>query len=247
VAFEAEADDILRELAREPGIAGASVVTAASGSEAEAEADADDDPDARVRRVPLERGAELAVVLAADDGAVPDGATATAIERAARELKSCILLHGLTQVPEVRLPGRTRRSREALLAHMRELLGALAAMHGAAAAVVTRGKEVVAVGGELTEASRQRLAFVRKRIDAEAVRRRGKTSHAEIIADDLYARSFWFHAYLVVFFERGGWALDFVRHHVRAVARQLARVLPHLDDDPPAPAQIRPRPERPGR
>jgi hypothetical protein len=64
------------------------------------------------------------------------------------------------------------------------------------------------------------------------------------VGDDVYARSFWFDAYLVIYFRDAGWALDFVRHRARAVCRALALILPHLEIEPPTPANVRPLPPR---
>jgi hypothetical protein len=231
VAFESEVDDILRELLREPGTLTARLAAAGSTDDL-------DQPDDR--RLPLGSGAEL--VVAVGDGAPP--ALPEVIERAARDLRACIRRYGLASVPEVRLTGRAPRSRAALLRRTQELLAAFAAMHGANSALLLRGPELVASSGPVDIERRERLPFLRKRIDAEAARRRGRSSHAEVVGDDVYARSFWFDAYLVVFFGGPSWSLDFVRHRALAVARELALVLPHLEPDPPAPANIRPLPPR---
>lgn len=230
MAFESEVDDILRELLRAPGTLAARL--AAVGGDAEGDGE---------RRLPLGVGAEL-VVTVADE---PPAELAQTIEQAARELRSCIRRYGLEAIPEVRLSGRAPRSRAVLLRRVESLLAAFAAMHGAVAVALLRGTDVVAVGGALDGERADRLAFLRKRVDAVAERQRGKSSHGEVVGDDVYARSFWFDAYLVVFFSGSAgseWSVDFVRHRARAVARELAVVLPHLDDDPPAPASIRPVP-----
>jgi hypothetical protein len=244
VGFESEVDDILRELLRAPGALAARLAAAGSAEDA-------DGPEAR--RLALGAGAELVVTIGATTPAVggsgglreADGSRLDeAIERAARELAACIRRYGVTSVPDVRLLGRAPRTRAALLRRTEELLGAFAAMHNASCALVLRGPELVAASGPIDAAQRERLSFLRKRVDAAAARRRGKSSHAEIVGDDVYARSFWFDAYLILFFAGPGWSPDFVRHRARAVARELALVLPHLDDDPPAPANIRPLPPR---
>jgi hypothetical protein len=111
-------------------------------------------------------------------------------------------------------------------------------------ALVLRGPELVATSGVIDPALRDRLPFLRRRVDAEAGRRRGRSSHAEVVGDDVYVRSFWFDAYLIAFFTGPGWSIDFVRHRARAVARELATVLPHLSDDPRDPANVRPLPPR---
>ena len=229
MAFETEVDDILRELLRAPGTLAARLGAVGGPSE-----------EAGEQRLPLGAGAELVVAVA--DGAAPE--LAQTLSQAARELRACIRRYGLETVPEVRLVGRAPRSRAVLLRRTEALLGAFAAMHGAVGAALLRGPELLAVGGTIDTERKERLPFLRKRVDAAAARERGKTSHGEVVGDDVYARSFWFDAYLVVFFDVAAsqWSVDFVRHRARAVARELAVVLPHLDDDPPSPANVRPLP-----
>jgi len=237
VAFDTEVDDILRELLRAPGTLAARLGAAGGPSE-----------EAGEQRLPLGAGAELVVAVA--DGAAPE--LAQTLSQAARELRACIRRYGLESVPEVRLVGRVPRSRAALIRRTESLLEAFAAMHGAVGAVLMRGPELLAVGGTVDAERKERLSFLRKRIDAAAARQRGKSSHGEVVGDDVFARSFWFDAYLIVFFDSSNgdngaksWSVDFVRHRARAVARELAVVLPHLDDDPPAPANVRPLPTPP--
>jgi hypothetical protein len=234
VAFETEVDDILRELLRSPGTLAARLGQLGAPPEGEGE-------DTDERRLPLGAGAELVVTV----GQEPPAELPQAIEQAARELRACIRRYGLEAVPDVRLLGRAPRSRAALLRRTVSLLGAFAAMHGATCACLLRGPELLAVGGVLDNERRDRLPFLRKRLDAAAERQRGKSSHGEVVGDDVFARKFWFDAYLVVFFGGEGWSVDFVRHRARAVTRELAVVLPHLDDDPPAPANVRPLPTPP--
>jgi hypothetical protein len=227
-----EVDDILRELVREPGAIGAALVGSGEDPEEIAELKAE-----QLRRVPLGQGAELVVAVA---GGAP-AELAAAIERAARELRACLRYHESEGVPRVELIGRLPRSRAALLRKATLLLEALLNMQNAAAATVLRRAEVLAAAGDLNEARRERLAFLRKRIDAEAARLRGQSSHGEALGPDVFACSFWFDAYLVLFFDRP-YSPDFVRHRARAVTRELAQILPHLDEDPTTPAAIKPLP-----
>jgi hypothetical protein len=229
--MDSEIDDILRELLREPGALGAAV--AREGAPA-----LDGIVDARLVRAPLGEGAEL--VVAASDPPPPE--LAAAIERAARELRSWMRRNG-DQVPDHELTGRAPRSRALLRKKIDELLGAFAAVHAACGVALLRRGEVMATGGALDAAQLDRLTFLRKRIDAEAARQRGRSSHAEILGSDVYACSFWFDAYLVMYFDRP-YAVDFVRFRARAVARELSAILPHLDDDPTTPATILPLPPR---
>jgi hypothetical protein len=70
------------------------------------------------------------------------------------------------------------------------------------------------------------------------------SSHGEIVDPDAFAMSFWYDAALVVLLAEP-YAVDFVRHRCRQVARELCNLLPLLDPDPDAPAAIGPRPRRP--
>lgn len=233
MAFESEAEDILRELLREPGALGAAVG---------APAPAPDVPGATERRLPLGGGAELVVAVADPE---PPG-LAAALERTVRDLRARMRLLGVTDMPSVLAYGAAPRPRAALVRRVEDLLGALACMHGAEASALSYRAELIAQAGALDEARRDRLPFLRRRVDAEAARHRGQSSHAEVVGDDVYARSFWFDAYLWVFFGQPGWPEDFVRHRTRLVARELAAILPHILDEPPAsPAVIKPRPTPP--
>lgn len=236
MGLESEVDDILRELLREPG-----ALAAALRKGAEDAPFADSVEAERLQRAPLGQGAEL--VVAVGKGAPAD--LAAAIERAARDLRACLRRHqaGDDEVPRVELTGRAPRTRAALIRKVERLLSAFAAAHAAVSVAVLRGAQVIAVGGTLDEARRDRVAFLRKRVDAEAARQKGRSSHADVVGDDVFACSFWFDAYLVVFFDRP-WSVDFVRYRARVVARELSAVLPHLDDDPDSPADVKPLPPK---
>jgi hypothetical protein len=233
MAFEDELDDILRELLREPGVIAAAL--ARTGEEpfaAETNAGVQ-------RRLPLGGGVELVALVDAEGQGRSE--LSGAFERCARELRACTRVWG-REPPELSLMGRTPRTRQALLARIGRFLEAFANTQGAVGACVLRGPEVVAIGGAIDEARMDRLAFLRKRVDAAGDKLRGKTSHAAIDGEDFFACSFGFDAYLVAFFDKP-WSLDFVRHRVKMVTRELASILPHLDDPPEAPAKISPLPE----
>ena len=66
------------------------------------------------------------------------------------------------------------------------------------------------------------------------------SSHGEVVDPDAYAMSFWYDAALVVLLAEP-YAIDFVRHRCRQVARELCNLLPLLEPDPEAPAAIRRR------
>ena len=229
VAFETEVDDILRELLRAPGTLAARLGAVGGPSEEEGE-----------QRLPLGAGAELVVSVA--DGAAP--ALEQTLNQAARELRACIRRYGLETVPEVRLVGRVPRSRAALLKRTEALLAAFAAMHGAVGAASLRGPELLAVGGD----DRHRAQASACRFCASASTRRRPSSAARPRTARSWATTsspgpsgstltWWCSST-----SRRAWSVDFVRHRARAVARELAVVMPHLDDDPPAPANVRPLP-----
>ena len=232
MAFEDQLDDILRELVREPG-----VIAVALGKTGE-DPFAGETQGGELRRSALGAGAELVVLVTeADEHPGVPGA----IERASREIRALTRMFQ-REPPVLSMLGRAPRTRHALLARIARYLDAFAATQGAAGVALLRGAQVVATGGQIDAARLDRLAFVRKRVDAEAEKQRGKSSHAEVHGDDVFACSFWFDAYLVAFFE-GAYALDFVRHRVRLVTRELAAILPHLDEPPDAPAKLNPLPE----
>ena len=232
MAFEEELDDILRELVREPGVIAAAL--AKTGEDPFA----GETQGGELRRAPLGGGAELVVLVPLPD---EHPGVAAALERASREIRALTRMYQ-REPPALSMLGRAPRTRQALLARIGRYLDAFAATQGAVGVALLRGAQVVATGGALDEARIDRLAFVRKRVDAEAEKQRGKSSHAEVHGDDFFACSFWFDAYLIAFFE-GAYALDFVRHRVRLVARELAAILPHLDEPPEAPAKLNPLPE----
>ncbi|HKA89040.1 MAG TPA: hypothetical protein VKE22_15325, partial [Haliangiales bacterium] len=148
MAFETEAEDILRELLRQPGALGAAIGAPAPAPEV---------PGALEKRLPLGNGAEL--VVATTNPEPPE--LAAALEQAVRDLRARMRLSGVTDVPPVLLYGAAPRPRDALLRRVETLLGALARMHGAEAAALTHRDELVASAGAFDEARRVRLPFLR--------------------------------------------------------------------------------------
>ena len=233
MAPEEEVADLLRELLREPGALAAAVAPAGSLDAADLGV-----PAGRRLGAPLDEGQELVVVVADETD------LEAALRRTTRALTLCRRRHGGGLLPEVRQVGRAPRTRADLARRIEALLAGFAAAQGTAAAVILRAGELVATVGALDEARRERLPFLRRRIDAEAVRLRGHTSHAEVAGDDVFARAFGFDAYLIAFFD-GPYAIDFVRHRARAVLREIAPILPHLDGESGPPAGVLPPPGSP--
>jgi hypothetical protein len=231
VALEDEIDDILRELLRERGALAAHVVHTGEAAPIEAEGPQ--------LRAPLGGATELVLT----HNGEPPAELPAALERCARELRAALRRWGAephtTEWPT--LASRRPRHRRELMGRITTFLEALAATHHVSAISVLRGKDVVVEVGHMDEMRSARLAFIRKRLDAEAARTRGKSSHAEIHDEEVYARSFWFDAYLILFFD-APYPLDFVRHRARAVTQELGRLIPHLDDDPTTPASTKPVP-----
>lgn len=237
MSFESELDDILRELLREPGILATSVGCGGDDHPRSGVLDQELSDQGFLEHVALGNGVELAIL----EESPASAELRAMIERIARELRACIRRFTGEAVPVITLIGRARRHRATLVARITTYLEAFATMHGATTAVVMVGSQIVALGGTLDEPHRERLTFLRKRLCAEAKKSAGKSSHAEVVSDDVYACSFWYDAYLMAFF-RLPFSVDFVRHRARAVARELSMILPHLDDDPTTPAQVRPPP-----
>ena len=101
------------------------------------------------------------------------------------------------------------------------------------ALVVLRGR-VIAAARPPAALEDARWPFIAKRALAAADKTTG-SSHAELADPDFFALTFWYGAVLVVYFT-GPYAVDFVRHRARRVARELAELLPDLEPEPPAPA-----------
>jgi hypothetical protein len=122
-----------------------------------------------------------------------------------------------------------------------KFLLALAEIDRATNAFVTRNGKLVASAREPSELEGSRWPFLARRV--LGVHAPG-SSHGELVDPDAYAMTFWYDAALVVLLAEP-YAVDFVRHRCRHVARELCNLLPMLDPDPEAPAAIGPRPRRP--
>jgi len=117
-------------------------------------------------------------------------------------------------------------------------LRALAAIDRASNAFVTRGAQLIAAARKPDELEATRWPFLARRALATHA---PHSSHGEVIDPDAYAMSFWYDAALVILLV-DPYAVDFVRHRARQVARELSNLLPLLEPDPEAPAAIRRRP-----
>jgi hypothetical protein len=165
-----------------------------------------------------------------------------AFERATRQLRALRRRWEVARLPEVSyMPaaGEIEGSRviERIESYMQALAGAIEAPN----AFVTRGTQLVAAAREADEETTSRWQFLARR--ALATHAPG-SSHGEIIDPDAFAMTFWYDAALIVLLPEP-YAIDFVRHRCRQVARELCNLLPLLEPDPEAPAAIGPRPRRP--
>jgi hypothetical protein len=165
-----------------------------------------------------------------------------AFERATRQLRAirrrweAARLPALTVAPGAGLPPGTR-----VIDRIETYLRALAGIDRATNAFVTRGAQLIAAARVPDEMEGSRWQFLARR--ALATHAPG-SSHGEIVDPDAYAMSFWYDATLVVLLAEP-YAIDFVRHRCRQVARELCVLLPLLEPDPEAPAALGPRPRSP--
>lgn len=216
--------------------------------------------DFRLRPPPLEAGASrerLLRMMRGQSTAAPDrghGASrgngldprkeahiAEAVERSARALRACARRWGAERVPACALgSGASVPARERVKARILAYLQALTNTQSAINAVVTLRGRAVASSLPLTDTQRASIPFTIRRVDVEA--NRTKSSHGELVGDDFYAVSFWYHACLLIFFA-GPYAVDFVRHRARLVTRELAPLLAWLDEPPPSSTNVAPIPE----
>lgn len=166
---------------------------------------------------------------------------AAAMERTARALRACARRWDIPSLPPLVYPDRDATTRLRVRERIEAYLIALTNTQDMVNAVVTWRGQPVASAAPLTELQRERLPFTLKRVKAESARRDG-SSHAHIAGDDCFAQSFWFDACLVTFFD-SAYSIDFVRHRVRLVTRELANLLPLLDEPEHDPAQVAPIPD----
>jgi hypothetical protein len=193
------------------------------------------------RIVPLGGGAFLLVRFAAAEDRAALEKRDAAIERAVRALRACARRWEMNRFPAMSR-GEAIPAPVKVLERIESFLSALAnTQHAANALVILRG-ELITSAEPLEDEHRERIPFTLKQLRAEIERRKGESSHAEITGEDVYAVSFWFDACLIVFFT-GPYSTDFMRHRARRVTRELANLLPALDDPTLDPVQAAPVPE----
>jgi hypothetical protein len=165
-----------------------------------------------------------------------------ALERATRQLRAIRRRWEAAHLPEVVVAsGVAMPDGPRVIDRIEGYLRALASIDRAANALVARGTQLVAVARTPGEAESARWTFLVRR--ALATKDPG-SSHGEVVDPDAYAMTFWYDAVLVILLAEP-YAVDFVRHRCKQVARELCVLLPMLEPDPDAPAAIGPRPRAP--
>ena len=203
-----------------------------------------------LRALPLGGGARLELEMG--HMVRPDDEVDLALEQAVRALRSAAREvrgnHATTdEVPAAPLEfpavtvvagGAARPTRVADRIH--QFLEALTAIqHAENVLCIVRG-DIVAAARAPSELQRSRVELLVRRTQAGA-KAAGHT-HGDLADPDAYVLTFWLSAALVVYFS-GPYSTDFIRHRARAVARELAELLPELEPDPAAPAAaLRPPP-----
>jgi len=161
-----------------------------------------------------------------------------AFDRATRQLRAIRRRWEVARLPEITVaPGATPpsdRVSDRIVGYLR----ALAAIDRASNAFVTRGSQLIASARNPDELEATRWPFLARRALATHA---PHSSHGEVVDPDAYAMSFWYDAALVILLI-DPYAVDFVRHRARQVARELSNLLPLLEPDPATPAAIRRRP-----
>lgn len=188
-----------------------------------------------LRTMPLGGGARLELELG--PMVRSDEEVDLALEHAVRALRAAARA-AETALPEVSVlagpPPRPTRVADRIHAYLLALLG----LHGGQNVLCLVRGDLVASAEPPTDLERSRADLLVRRALA-AARSRG-LGHGDLADPDAYVLTFWIGAALVLYFDRP-YAIDFVRHRTRAVARELSDLLPELEPDPAAPAAaIRP-------
>lgn len=239
--IEAELRDILQALLDETGSLAAAIVS-----------DDGDRTGVPSKRRPLGGDRALVLELAsrsrkevepAEGGAEPaevdrrPQATDALLEVAARQLRAVARRWNVEALPLLRVPPQVA-SADRVLARVQAFLRALASATGGHNAVLWRRGKVLGSAAPLDEQQASRAGFLARRALASAG---PHSSQAEVVDPDAYAMTFYYGAVLVVTVQ-APYAVDFLRHRCRQVARELALLLPSLEPDPEAPAAVRPVP-----
>jgi hypothetical protein len=167
-----------------------------------------------------------------------DADVEAAFDRITRQLRAIRRRWEVARLPEVSVAPGAPPTNERIAERIAGYLRALASMDRASNAFVTRNTQLVAAARVPDELEATRWPFLARRALASHA---PHSSHGEVVDPDAYAMSFWYDAALVILLAEP-YALDFVRHRARQVARELVNLLPLLDPDPEVPAAMRRRP-----
>lgn len=161
-----------------------------------------------------------------------------AFERVTRQLRAIRRRYEVARLPELLVAPGQLPSGHVVRERIQAYMNALAGIDRASNAFVTKGTQLIAAARAPDDLEGTRWPFLARR--ALATHAPG-SSHGEVVDPDAYAMSFWYDASLVVLLAEP-YAVDFVRHRCRQVARELCNLLPLLEPDPDAPAALGPRP-----
>ncbi len=162
----------------------------------------------------------------------------SAFERTVRQLRAIRRRWEVARLPEVTIaPGSALPPGTRVIDRIESYMRALGTIDRATNAFVTRGTHLIAAARVPDELETTRWPFLARR--ALSTHAPG-SSHGEVVDPNAFAMSFWYDATLIVLLDEP-YALDFVRHRCRQVARELCVLLPLLEPDPDAPAAIGPR------
>jgi hypothetical protein len=158
-----------------------------------------------------------------------------AFERVVRQLRAIRRRWEVARLPEVVVAPGVAPPNGRAIERIESYLRALANIDRVTNAFVTRGTQLVAAARKPGDVEGTRWPFLARRVLATHA---PHSSHGEVVDPDAYAMSFWYDAALVILLIEP-YAVDFVRHRARQVARELANLMPLLEPDPEAPAAIR--------
>lgn len=161
-----------------------------------------------------------------------------AFERVIRTLRAIRRRYEVARLPEVTVAPGAQPAGAKVLERIEAYVKGLATIERASNAFVVLGPRLVAAARAPDELEQTRWPFLARRTLANHA---PGSSHGEVVDPDAYAMSFWYDAAIVVLLVEP-FAIDFVRHRAKQVAREIANLLPLLDPDPHAPAMVRRRP-----
>jgi hypothetical protein len=228
LVHEGELLDILRHLVSESGARSARIAPDTRRQE----------PDEAVARL----GLGMLLFVRYDDpepAGTPVG-RAEQVERAARALREELRRQGRSEVPLLVVPDEHLDHRHLILARIQQFLHGLITTTGMRQAILWAWGDIVSSAEPLEELDKERMPLLVRQLERAAQSTPG-TSHGELVRSDLFARSFYYGAALVVF-AGSSYSEDFLRHRCRQVTRELGHLLSLLEDGPDSPARQAPPP-----